>query len=179
MKYIILLFFFVFVMVGCVSVPTFDETFLGGQQVQKSVAKIPYSMDIAWDAALEVLSRQGFLVQWTDPKSRIILAVREMQDPNENDYSHTVTVNITLVPLSDRMTQVLVAANKITEFHLKGYRWWKLLGVIPLFPIGPEHTTIVADRDIVRSPKFYLGFFDALELSCEEKKQQKQQAPGS
>jgi len=179
MKHPILLFLFVFVMVGCVSVPTFDTTFSMNQQVQGSVAKIPYSMEITWDAALEVFSRQGFVVKRTDPQSGIILAAREMQDPNDNDYSHTMTVNLMLVPLSDRMTQVLVAANETTEFHEKEYRWWKLLGLIPLLPIGPEYTAMVVHQGTVRSPKFFLAFFDALELSCDEKNQQRQSVLGS
>ena len=174
MKNLVFFLLFVFIMYGCVTVPIFNETFSANHQVQGSVAKNPYSIEITWAAALEVLSRQGFLVQWTDPKSRIILAAREMQDPNDSDYSHKMTVNLTLVELSDRMTQVLVAANETTEFHEKEYRWWKLLGLIPLIPIGPDYKTIVVDREIVRSPKFYLGFFDALELACEVKKQQRQ-----
>ncbi len=123
-------------------------------------------MEITWASALDVLSRQGFIIQQTDPKSRTILAGQEKQDMKDKDYSHTVTANLTFVSLSDQSTQVTVAANQTTEFHKKEYRWWKLLWMIPLFPVGTDYTTVVVNRDTVRSPQFYHGFFDALERSC-------------
>lgn len=179
MKYLIPCLISMFFVVGCASTPSYEENFSASQQVKGNVAKIPASMEITWEAALEVLSKQGFIVQQTDPKSRIILAGQEKQDMKDKDYSHTVTANLTFVPLSDQSTQVMVAANETTEFHKKEYRWWKLLWMIPLFPVGTDYTTVVVNRDTVRSPKFYQGFFDALELSCDEKKKLKQQIPGS
>jgi hypothetical protein len=53
---------------------------------------------------------------------------------------------------------VLVAANQTTEMHKKEYRWWKLLWLIPLFPTGSDYTTVVVNRDTVRSPQF-IGIF--------------------
>ena len=74
---------------------------------------------------------------------------------------------ITLVPSSDQMTRVMMAANQTTNLHKKDYQWWHLLWIIPIFPIGTEYTTVVVDRDTVRSPQFYSDFFGSLKKSSE------------
>ena len=73
MQYLIPWLIFLFVVAGCASVPSYEEAFSSSQQVPGSVESISASMEIAWGSALEVLSQQGFLVQQTDAKSRMIL----------------------------------------------------------------------------------------------------------
>lgn len=119
---------------------------------------------------LKVLSQQGFLVQQADSKSHIILASREIRSKEDKDLSHTVTATITLIPSSDQITRVMMAANQTTNLHKKDYQWWHLLWIIPLFPIGTEYTTVVVDRDTVRSPQFYSDFFGTLKKLSEENK---------
>ena len=48
---------------GCVSQPSYEDAFSTKQQVPGSVETLPVSVDVAWGALLEVISRQGFLVQ--------------------------------------------------------------------------------------------------------------------
>jgi hypothetical protein len=158
-----------FLLISCASQPSYEEAFSAKHQVPGSVESLPTSMDIAWSTMLEVLSRQGFLVQQADPKSHIILANREIRDSNDEDMSYTVSATLTLVSQADQLTRVLVAANQTTEMHKKEYRWWKLLWILPLFPVGSDYTTVVVNRDTVRSPKFYNDLFAAAKSSIEEK----------
>jgi len=157
-------------LIGCASQPSsYEEAFSAKHQVPGSAESLPASMDVAWSAMLEVLSRQGFLVQQADSKGHIILATREIRDANDEDMSYTVSATLTLVSQADQLTRVLVAANQTTEMHKKEYRWWKLLWILPLFPIGSDYTTVVVNRDTVRSPKFYNDLFAAAKSSIEEK----------
>ena len=165
-------------LVGCASQPSYENAFSTKQQVPGSVETLPVSVDVAWSALLEVISRQGFLVQQADGKSHLILANREIRDDKDNDLSYTVSATITLIPLSDQMTRVLVAANQTTEMHRKEYRWWKLLWILPIFPVASEYTTVVVNRDTVRSPQFYQDLFAATKSLCEERRQTPQQPVG-
>ena len=156
---------------GCGSEPAhYEGAFSASQQVKGNSESISAPMDMAWGAVLEVLSQQGFLIQQADAKSRIILANREMRSKEDKDLSHTVSATFTLFSSSDQLTRVMVAANQTTELHKKSYTWWHLLWLIPVFPVGTEYTTVVVERDTVRSPQFYSDFFGAVKKSCEEKK---------
>lgn len=165
-------------LVSCASQPSYEEAFSTKHQVPGSVETLPVSVDVAWSALLEVISRQGFLVQQANSKSHLILANRDIRDAKDNDLSYTVSATITLIPLSDQMTRVLVAANQTTEMHRKEYRWWKLLWILPIFPVGSEYTTVVVNRDTVRSPQFYQDLFAATKGLCEEKIPIPQQSVG-
>ena len=156
---------------GCSSDPPhYEGAFSASQQVKGNSESVSAPVDMTWGAILEVLSQQGFLIQQADPKSRIILANREMRSKEDKDLSHTVSTTVTLFPSSDQLTRVMVAANQTTELHKKSYTWWHLLWIIPLFPTGTEYTTVVVERDTVRSPQFYNDFLGAVKRLCEEKK---------
>jgi hypothetical protein len=161
---------FVLLVTGCSSAPEYEGAFSASQQVKGNSESVSAPMDVAWGAVLEVLSQQGFLIQQADAKSRLILANREMRSKEDKDLSHTVAATITLVPSSDQQTRVMVAANQTTELHKKSYTWWHLLWLIPVFPTGTEYTTVVVERDTVRSPQFYSDFFGAVKKTIEEKK---------
>jgi uncharacterized lipoprotein len=171
---------FVLLLAGCSSEPAhYEGAFSASQQVKGNSESISAPMDMAWGAVLEVLSQQGFLIQQADSKSHIILANREMRSKEDKDLSHTVSATVTLLPSSDQLTRIMVAANQTTELHKKSYTWWHLLWLIPVFPTGTEYTTVVVERDTVRSPQFYNDFFGAVKKSCEEKKGPAQSAPAS
>ena len=177
-RWIVLL--FVLLVAGCSSEPAhYEGAFSASQQVKGNSESISAPMDRTWGAILEVLSQQGFLIQQADSKSHIILANREMRSKEDKDLSHTVSATITLLPSSDQLTRVMVAANQTTELHKKSYTWWHLLWLIPVFPTGTEYTTVVVERDTVRSPQFYSDFFGAVKKSTEEKKESAQSAPAS
>lgn len=160
----------ILLVLGCSSDPPhYEGAFSAAQQIKGNTESIPAPMDATWGAVLDVLSQQGFLIQQADSKSRIILANREMRSKEDKDLSHTVTATITLVSSSDQLTRVMMAANQTTELHKKNYQWWHLLWIIPLFPVGTEYTTVVVERDTVRSPQFYGDFFKAVKKSCEDK----------
>ncbi len=166
----VFLLFALFVL-GCSSEPPhYEGAFSASHQVKGNSESISASMDITWGAILEVLSQQGFLIQQADSKGRIILANREMRSKDDNDLSHTVGATVTVFASGDQLTRVMVAANQTTELHKKSYTWWHLLWLIPVFPIGTEYTTVVVERDTVRSPQFYSDFFAAVKKSTEEKK---------
>ena len=172
--------FVVLLVVGCSSEPAhYEGAFSASQQVKGNAESISAPMDRAWGSVLEVLSQQGFLIQQADAKSHIILANREMRSKEDKDLSHTVAATVTLFPSSNQMTRVMVAANQTTELHKKSYTWWHLLWLIPVFPTGTEYTTVVVERDTVRSPQFYSDFFGAVKKFAEEKKESAQSTPAS
>jgi hypothetical protein len=162
---------FALLVMGCsTEPPLYEGAFSASQQVKGNSEAISSPMDMTWGVILEVLSQQGFLIQQADPKSHIILANREMRSKEDKDLSHTVAATVTLFSSSDQLTRVMVAANQTTELHKKSYTWWHLLWLIPVFPTGTEYTTVVVERDTVRSPQFYSDFFGAVKKSIEEKK---------
>lgn len=163
--------FCILLVAGCGSDPAhYEGAFSASQQVKGNSESVSAPMDVAWGAVLEVLSQQGFLIQQADAKSRIILANREMRSKEDKDLSHTVSATFTLFAASDQLTRVMAAANQTTELHKKSYTWWHLLWLIPVFPVGTEYTTVVVERDTVRSPQFYSDFFGAVKRTCDEKK---------
>ncbi|MEQ1847606.1 MAG: hypothetical protein ABL983_18730 [Nitrospira sp.] len=165
---------------GCSSDPPhYEGAFSANQQVKGNSESIAASLDMTWGAVLEVLSQQGFLIQQADAKSRIILANREMRSKEDKDLSHTLTSTITLFPSGDQLTRVMAAANQTTELHKKSYTWWHLLWLIPIFPVGTEYTTVVVERDTVRSPQVYSDFFGAVKKVVEERKGASQVPPAS
>lgn len=159
----------VLVVGGCASTPSYEGSFSEKERIPGSTETIPASMETTWGAALEVFAQQGFLVQQSNKEGRTILANRNVRDKNDEDTSYMLSTTLTLVPVSDQVTRAILAANQSTELYKKQYRWWKLLWLIPLFPIGSEHTTTVTNRDTIRSPQFYQDFFAAIKKSVEEK----------
>jgi len=153
---------------GCATPPPQDSPFT--HEIKGNTESIAAPMDVAWASVLEVMAQRGWLIQQTDPKSRLILARREMRDEKDEDLSHLITATVTLVPTSDQITQVIAAANMTTELHKKSTKWWKLLWIIPIFPKGTEYTTVVVNRDTVHSAQLYQDFFTAVKKRCEEKK---------
>ena len=156
---------------GCASTPSYEDAFSAGQQVHGSMESIPAPMARTWAEAMGLLAQQGFIVQQADDKSHIILMSRELRDQKDKDFSYTITATLTFVPLSEEITRVMVAANQSTEMHRKEYIWWHLLWIIPIVPIGTNYTTVVVNRDTVRSPQFYHDFFDGLLKSVGEAKE--------
>ncbi len=155
------------VMPGCSSVPrTYETAFSSGHQLKGNSDSMPAACSVAWGAAMEVLSQQGFLIQQADATNKVILATREVRDEDDDERSYTVSATLTLIPTTEHLTRVLLAANQTTEMHTQEHTWWHLLWLIPVFPTGTEYTTVVVDRDTVRSPQFYVDFFDAIRTSC-------------
>ncbi|MEQ1844778.1 MAG: hypothetical protein ABL983_04285 [Nitrospira sp.] len=171
---------FLLLAAGCSSEPAhYEGAFSASQQVKGNAESSAAPMDMTWGAVLEVLSQQGFLIQQADAKSRIILANREMRSKEDKDLSHTLTATITVFPSGDQLTRVMVAANQTTELHKKSYTWWHLLWIIPIFPTGTEYTTVVVERDTVRSPQLYSDFFGAVKKAVGEKVGSPQPLPPS
>jgi hypothetical protein len=164
---------------GCIVAPSssYEGAFSAGQQVQGSAESIPAPIEMTWSGALEVLSRQGFLVQQIEEKSHTVLANRVMRDQQEKNFSYSVTVAVTVMPLGDQNTRVLVAANQITELHRTQYQWWYLFGLIPIYHVGVNDMTTVVGRDTVHSLKFYQDFFSALNRNVEAKQEPRPSAP--
>ncbi len=168
-RYGVCLLAMVLVVGGCASAPSYDGSFSEKERIHGSSETLPASMETTWGAALEVFAQQGFLIQQANKESRTILANRHVRDKNDEDTSYMLSTTLTLVPVSDQATRAILAANQSTELYKKQYRWWKLLWMIPLFPVGSDHTTTVTNRDTIRSPQFYHDFFAAMKKSVEEK----------
>lgn len=164
---------------GCIVAPSssYEGAFSAGQRVQGSAESISAPIEMTWSEALEVLSVQGFLVQQADEKSHTILANRVMRDQQENDFSYSVTVAVTLIPLGDQNTRVLVAASQTSELHRTQYQWWYLFGLIPIYHVGVNNVTTVVGRDTVHALKFYQDFFSALNKNVETKQEPRPSTP--
>jgi hypothetical protein len=155
---------------ACSTPSTYESAFSEQHQIKGNTESISAPMDAAWGCVLEVMATRGWLIQQADTKSHLILAHREMRDKDDTDLSHTITATVTLVSMTDQMTQVIAAANMTTELHKKSYTWWHLLWLIPIFPTGTEYTTVVVNRDTVHDPQLYHDFFAAVQKRCDEKK---------
>lgn len=166
---------------GCIVAPSssYEGAFSAGQQVQGSAESIPSPIETTWSGALEVLSRQGFVVQQADEKSHTVLANRVMRDQQERNYSYSVTVAVTLIPLGDKNTRVLVAAGQTTELHRTQYQWWYLFGLLPIYHVGVNDMTTVVGRDTVHSLRFYHDFFSALNKYVEVKQEPSPSTPSN
>jgi hypothetical protein len=164
---------------ACSAPTTYQSAFSEQHQIKGNTEMISAPMDTAWGSVLEVMATRGWLIQQADTKSHLILAHREMRDKDDTDLSHTITATVTLVSMTDQMTQVIAAANMTTELHKKSYTWWHLLWLIPIFPTGTEYTTVVVNRDTVHDPQLYHDFFAAVQKRCDEKKRLLSPAPVS
>jgi hypothetical protein len=169
----------IFVLVGCAATPNYGDAFSPKETVKGSSESIPASADAVWGSALEVVVQQGFIIEQADAKGRIMLVTKAIRNKEDQEISHTVKATITLVPLSDQLTRVMLSANQTTELHKKSYVWWHLLWIVPIFPVGTEYTTVVTNRDTVRSPEFYQGFFSELARVSAEKQAAAQETPAN
>jgi hypothetical protein len=157
------------IMGGCASAPNYGDAFSPTETVKGNAESMPGSADIVWASALEVVVQQGFNIERADAQGRIMHVTKEIRNRDDKEFSHTVKSTITMVPLSDKLTRVMLSANQTTELHKKSYVWWHLLWMIPIFPTGTEYTTVVTERDTVRAPEFYKSFFSELAKSLAEK----------
>ena len=164
---------------GCAATPNYGDAFSPKETVKGSSESIPASADTVWGSVLEVVVQQGFIIEQADAKGRIMLVTKVIRNREDQAISHTVKATITVVPLSDQLTRVMLSANQTTELHKKSYVWWHLLWIVPIFPVGTEYTTVVTGRDTVRSPEFYQGFFSELARASAEKQKTAQETPAT
>ncbi|MGZ4961436.1 MAG: hypothetical protein ACXWC8_02670 [Limisphaerales bacterium] len=155
---------------GCATPTTQNHAFSEQNKIKGNSDSIAAPIDVTWASVLEVMAERGWLMQQADTKSHVILATREIRDEDDKDLSHSLSAAVTLVPTTEKITHVIVAANQTTEMHKKSYDWWHLLWLIPIFPTGTEYTTVVVNRDTMHNPQLYQDFFNAVTSRCNEKK---------
>jgi len=169
--FLLFLLAFFIVLPGCSARNAANDAFSGSESVNNNAQTIPASFDTVWNAALVLVAQQGFNIEQMDVKARVITVNKEIHNDDDHELSHTVKATITVIPVADTQTRVMLAANQTTELHKKTTVWWHLLWIIPLIPIDTEYTTVVTDRDTIRSPDFYQDFFSGLLANIAAKEQ--------
>jgi len=108
--------------------------------------------------------RQGFTVESADSATGLIRATRDIPDVSDRQLTHDITASVDISGRSNGdQTQVALAATERTVLHREGQSWWRLFGVIPVFPNGKEYQTVVTGEASVTEPAFYNDFFAAVE----------------
>jgi len=132
-------------------------------------------------ASKAVLIKQGFTIDSVDVTSGIVKANRNLQDPDDQEYAYHITVSGLLVEEGPRRTLMTLSATQQTILHKKYTTWWKLLWMIPLFPVETKYETIVVKEGNIEEKRFYSDFFKAVKAQGEllkeaEKKSEKSSA---
>jgi hypothetical protein len=104
------------------------------------------------------LVRQGFTIEQADPSSGLIKAVRNLQDPSDENISYNINATADVSADGDSSI-VTLAASQQTVLHREWHDWWHLLWIIPLFPTGTEYQTVVTKEGNVTDIAFYNDFF--------------------
>jgi hypothetical protein len=156
---------------GCAAKPSYHEAFSNSESVGDNNKIIPGSLDTTWNSALELVAQQGFNIDQMDSKGKVMSMTKELRNKEDQEVSHTIKSTATFIPLSEQQTRVILSANQTTELHKKEYVWWHLLWILPIIPIDTEYTTVVTDRDTIKSPEFYQNFFAKLLANVTAKNQ--------
>jgi len=159
------------VITGCATKGNYQEAFNDTESVTNSSQVIAAAPDVILDSALEVTSKQGFNVENVDPKGRVLTVSKEIRNNEDQEISHTIKSTVTVVPISEQQSRVMLSANQITELHKKSTVWFHLLWVLPIIPYDTEYTTVVTDRGTVKEQEFYSSFFSKLNQSVTLKNQ--------
>jgi len=115
-------------------------------------------------AVKQTLVKQGFTIDAGGSSVDTIKATRVMQDNSDKDISYNIQVSIVVAEgMTDKSSNVSLAANQQTILHKEWHTWWHLLWIIPIIPTGTEHQTVVTKEGNVDDPGFYKDFFTTLE----------------
>ncbi|MGZ5507423.1 MAG: hypothetical protein ACXWKH_13675, partial [Limisphaerales bacterium] len=97
---------------GCATPTTQNHAFSEQNKIKGNSDSIAAPIDVTWASVLEVMAERGWLMQQADTKSHVILATREIRDEDDKDLSHSLSAAVTLVPTTEKITHVIVAANQ-------------------------------------------------------------------
>lgn len=146
---------------GCAANDGFKKGLSDSAVSQASSRTLQTTADNALRSSKLTLISKGFSIDSIDTLSGIIKSSRKLPDEKDKDLSYRISAVVDVTG-NGAESIVTLAANQQTVLHRTVRTWWKLLWILPLFPVETEYRQdILKESDIV-DPVFYNDFFNAL-----------------
>lgn len=150
-----------FMFTGCAANDGFKKGLSDSASAKGSSRTLPTTADNALRSSKLTLVSKGFAIDSIDATSGIIKSSRKLPDEKNKDMSYRISATVD-VTASGAESIVTLAANQQTVLHRTVRTWWKLLWILPLFPVETEYRSDVLKESDIVDPVFYNDFFNAL-----------------
>jgi hypothetical protein len=154
---------------GCADQTGYQKAFSEKAALIGNSHSVSAPADLSFRTTKVVLVRQGFTIEQADMNSGLIKAVRDLQDPDDQNVSYNITATADVTGgAAGGDTVVTLSASQQTVLHREWRDWWHLLWIIPLFPIGTEYQTVVTKEGNITDVAFYQDFFNQIDKTLEK-----------
>lgn len=143
---------------GCAKDPHYSKAFQQETRIQGSMQTVSATAENTLAACTEAFVKTGFLVEEASETKKTIRAKRQMPDPENPEITYVIIATATAVPKNNE-TSLCLVANQQTLVREVDTRWWKLLWIIPLFPVETVYETHIAAEGEIIDATFYESFF--------------------
>lgn len=149
---------------ACGTNPHYNKAFSDETQIKGNHRIVQASPNEAVAAIKQTLVARGFTLEPGGGDAGPFKAHRKLNDPEDEAKSYEVDAVLTVIPNPDpATTKLYLAANQKTVLRKEDTTWWKLLWIIPLFPLETTYETVVLSDAEIADQQIYDSFFDAVD----------------
>jgi len=147
---------------GCATTGDHQQAFSSKTALSGNSEYLNMDTKQALTASKTVLIKQGFSLDSIDASLGMFKANRKFQDPDDKEYAYNINVSGLVVEESPDRTLMTLSATQQTIVHKEYTKWWKLLWMIPLFPVETKYETVVVREGNIEEKNFYNDFFSSV-----------------
>lgn len=147
---------------GCAANDGFKKGLSDSAAAKGSSRSVLSSANNAMRSSKLTLVSKGFAIDSIDTQSGIIKSSRKLPDEKNKDMAYRISATVDVTPNGEE-SLVTLAASQQTVLHRTVRTWWKLLWILPLFPVETEYRADVLKESDIVDPVFYNDFFNALD----------------
>lgn len=147
---------------GCASTNDYQTAFSANTALKGNSESFELTTKQTVTASKVIMLKQGFTIDSVDMTSGMLKAHRVLVDPEDKDYSYQIEVSGLVHEESPTRTLMTLSANQKTIVHKEYTTYWKLLFILPLFPIETKYETTVVKQGNIEEASFYIDFFNAV-----------------
>jgi len=147
---------------GCATTGDHQQAFSSRTALTGNTEYLELDAKQTLTASKSVLIKQGFSIDSIDAGSGMFKANRKFQDPDDKEYAYNIFVSGLVVEDAPERTIMTLSATQQTIVHKEYTTWWKLLWMIPIFPVETRYETVVVKEGNIEEKNFYTDFFAAV-----------------
>ncbi|MRR56586.1 MAG: hypothetical protein EG822_19215, partial [Deltaproteobacteria bacterium] len=124
---------------GCADQGHYKQAFSAQTALNGNTKNYTCPADQVIRTVKQTLVKQGFTIDANGSATDTIKATRLMQDKDDADISYNLQLSVVVAEdITDKSSNVFLAASQQTILHKEWHTWWHLLWIIPIIPTGTE-----------------------------------------
>ena len=148
---------------GCASSKVYNKAFSAAHALQGNTLSYEAAPGQIMGSLRATLIQQGFEITTLDNQNHLIKATRKFPDPTDDERAYVINLTASVLGNGGAGSLVMSSANQQSVYYRTKREWWKLLWIIPLFPVSTEYETVITHEGDITDPGFYADFSKSLD----------------